>query len=116
MRWLAVTAVLLGASAALIAGIYLRDRDASSWRPPPRTAADFDARTILTYVAGPDCGHRCSYKLVANPRDNHWLARIVDRSRTECVDINLNKFGIDASHGIAGIALISCDSLPATDT
>ena len=42
MKWLAATIVLLGASAALVAGIYLRDRD-SSWRPPQRAAADFDA-------------------------------------------------------------------------
>ena len=115
MRWLAVTGVLLGACAALIAGIYLRDRD-PSWRPPPRMAANFDAHMILTYMAGPDCGHRCSYKLLANPRDNHWLARLVDRSRTRCVDINLMKFGMDQSYGIAGFAMINCDSLPETGT
>jgi hypothetical protein len=115
VRWLAVTAVLLTASAALVAGIFLRDRDAS-WRPPPRMAADYDAGRVLTYVAGPDCGRRCSYRLLANPRDGHWLARIVDRSRTECVDINLDKFDINQSQGIAGIALINCASAGAAGT
>ncbi len=47
MRWLAVTLALLAASAALLGGIYLRDRD-TSWLPPPRTAADFDAQVVLT--------------------------------------------------------------------
>lgn len=115
MKWLAVTLALLGASAALLGAIYLRDRD-TSWRPPPRTAADFDARMVLTYVAGPDCGTRCSYKLLANPRDNHWLARIVDRSRAECVDIDLDRFGINESHGIAGIVMVNCDAVPAAGT
>jgi hypothetical protein len=112
MRWLGVTLALLGVSAVLVAGIYLRDRD-TSWRPPQRAAADFDARMVLTYVAGPDCGKRCSYKLLANPRDNHWLARIVDRSRAQCVDIDVEKFGIDESHGIAGIATVNCGSVGA---
>jgi hypothetical protein len=115
VKWLAVTLALLGISAALVTGIYLRDRD-TSWRPAPRTAADFDARMVLTYVAGPDCGARCSYELLANPRDNHWLARIVDRSRAECVDINLDTFGINESHGIAGIVMINCDSVAAAGT
>ena len=115
MKWLAVTAALLTASAALVAGIFLRDRD-PSWRPPPRMAANFDAQRVLTYMAGPDCGRRCSYALLANPRDGHWLARIVDRSRAECVDIDLDKFEINASHGVAGIALIDCDSVRGPDT
>ena len=62
---------------------------------------------------GPHCGTRCSYKLLANPRDNHWLARIVDRSRAECVDIDLDRFGINESHGIAGIVMVNCDAVPA---
>jgi hypothetical protein len=115
MRWLAVTLALLSASAVLVGGIYLRDRD-TAWRLPPHRAADFDARMVLTYVAGPDCGRRCSYKLLANPGKNHWLARIVDRSRAECVDIDVDRFGISESHGIAGITMINCRSLPAADT
>lgn len=112
MRWLAATIVLLGASVALVAGIYLRDRDAS-WQPPQRVAADFDAHWVLTYVAGPTCGKRCSYKVLAHPRADHWLARIVDRSRAECVDINVRSFGVSDAHGIAGIKVIDCGSVPA---
>lgn len=112
MRWLAVTLALLSASAALVLGIYLRDRG-SAWRPPQRTAADFDARTVLNYVAGPTCGKRCSYELLAHPRTNHWLARVVDRSRAECVDIDLMKFATTATRGILGIEVIDCASVPA---
>jgi hypothetical protein len=113
MRWLAVTLALLCASTALVAGIYLRDRDVS-WRLPQRKTAAFDARMMMTYVAGPDCGRRCSYTLLANPRENHWLARIVDRSRTQCVDIDVTKFGTSDERGISGIALVRCDSLRAS--
>jgi hypothetical protein len=112
MRWLAVSLGLLCASAALVVGIYLRDRD-TSWQLPQRSAAMFDARMVMTYVAGPDCGKRCSFKLLANPRSNHWLARIVDRSRTQCVDIDVTKFGTSAEHGISGIVTVGCDSLGA---
>jgi hypothetical protein len=112
MRWLAATIVLLGVSAALVAGIYLRDRD-SSWQPPQRAAADFDAHWVLNYVAGPTCGKRCSYAVLANPRADHWLARIVDRSRAECVDINVRTFDVSGAHGIVGIRLVDCDSVPA---
>lgn len=107
MRWLAVTLALLAASAAVVVGIYLRDRD-TSWLPPARTAADFDAQVVLTEVAGPGCGTRCSYQLLANPRPDHWLAQIVDRSRTSCVDIDLSTFRADDSNGLSGVKLVDC--------
>lgn len=111
MRWLAATVVLLTVSAALVAGIFLRDRDAS-WQPPSRATAAFDAKWVLTYVAGPTCGSRCSYEVLANPRANHWLARIVDRSRAECVDIDVGTFEVSGAHGISGIRVIDCGSVP----
>ena len=111
MRWLAATLVLLAASAALTLGIFLRDRD-TSWRPPPRAAANFDASWMMTYMAGPTCGKRCSYEVLANPRGNRWLARIVDRSRAECVDIDVNRFDVSGTHGISGIRVIDCGSVP----
>ena len=107
MRWLAATVVLLLASAALVAGIFLRDRD-TAWQPPPRAAANFDARWVMTYVAGPTCGARCSYEVLANPRGNHWLARIVDRSRATCVDIDVDRFDVSGARGIAGIRVVNC--------
>jgi hypothetical protein len=112
MRWLVVTVALLCASAALVAGIYLRDRDAS-WQPPQRDRAAYDARMVMALVAGPDCGKRCSYTLLANPRDSHWLARIVDRSRTECVDIDVLKFDTSRAHGISGVTAVGCDPIGA---
>jgi hypothetical protein len=111
MKWLAATIVLLAASAALVLGIFLRDRD-TAWQPPPRAAANFDAMRVMTYVAGPTCGTRCSYEVLANPRANHWLARIVDRSRAECVDIDVDSFDVSGAHGISGIRVIDCRSVP----
>jgi hypothetical protein len=110
MRWLAVTVALLTASAALVVGIFLRDRSAS-WRLPPRRAAAVDARMIMTYIAGPQCGKRCSYRVLAHPRSDHWLALIVDRSRPHCVDINVKSFDISALHGAAGVESVSCDTI-----
>ena len=112
MRWLAVTVALLVASAGLVLGIYVRDRD-TSWRPAPHAAADFDARMVMTYVAGPDCGKRCSYELLGNPQTNHWLARIVDRSRAQCVDIDLLSFATSEAHGVSGVTPVACGSVSA---
>jgi hypothetical protein len=109
MRWLAVTLALLGASLALVAGIYLRNYD-SSWRPPQRTAAEADAKIVFTYVAGLWCARHCSSTVLATSRPNHWLARIVDRSRPRCVDINVETFGVSQAHGLSGIAVVNCGS------
>jgi hypothetical protein len=115
MRWLAATVGLLAASAVLVLGIYLRDRDPAGWLPAPRTAANSDAKAVMAGLGGPECGRRCSYRLLGNPKPDHWLAQIVDRSRAECVDINLRTFGASDAHGLSGVALIDCESLqPAT--
>jgi hypothetical protein len=113
MKWLGVTAALLAASAALVVGIYLRDWS-SAWRLPPQKAAEVDARRVLTFMAGPQCGRRCSYRMLAHPRTNHWLAVIVDRARPpQCVDINVDRFEISAAHGVSGVQPVSCDSAAA---
>ncbi len=111
MRWLAATLALLTASAALVVGIYLRDRS-TAWRLPPRQAAQVDALKVLNFIAGPGCGSACSYRVVAHPRPDHWLALIVDRSRPHCVDINVQTFAISAERGMSGMERISCDQVP----
>ena len=111
MRWLAATLALLVASAALVVGIYLRDRN-SSWQLPPRQAAQVDAEKVLNFIAGPGCGSACSYRVVAHPRADHWLAVIVDRSRPHCVDINVQTFALSAERGMSGMERISCDQVP----
>jgi hypothetical protein len=113
MRWLAVTLALLGASVALVAGIYLRNYD-SSWRPPQRTTAEADAKIVFTYVAGLWCATHCSSTVLATARPNHWLARIVDRSRAKCVDINVATFDVSETHGLSGIAVVNCRSAAAS--
>jgi hypothetical protein len=111
MRWLAATLALLAAGAALVAGIYLRDRS-SAWRLPPRQAAQVDAQKVLMFIAGPGCGSRCSYRVVSHPRPDHWLALIVDRSRPHCVDINVQTFAISAEQGMSGMERIDCAQVP----
>lgn len=107
MRWLGLTIVLLAASAVLVAGIYLRDRETSSWLPPQRTAANSDVRTMLLQMR---CGGQCTYKLVDNPRPDHWLARIDNGSKIECFDIDLLAFDTSQSHGVSGVAAVPCES------
>ncbi|HEX3691132.1 MAG TPA: hypothetical protein VHV28_15640 [Solirubrobacteraceae bacterium] len=111
MKWLAATLALLAASAALVGGIFLRDRS-SSWRLPPRQAAQVDALKVLNFIAGPGCGSRCSYRVVSHPRPDHWLALIVDRSRPHCVDINVQTFAISPQNGMSGMQRIGCDGVP----
>lgn len=106
MRWLAATLVLLSASAALVAGIYFRDRDPSSWLPPPRTAATLDVKTILLAIHCPE--GVCSYRLVSNPRPDHWVARIFNGTTTQCFDINLRDFDVTETRGVTGATLVGC--------
>jgi hypothetical protein len=112
MKWLAATLALIAATAAVLAGIYFRDRDTSGFLPAPRTAADADARAVMFGIGGTDCGRRCSYRLLGSTKPDHWLAQIVDRSRTECVEIDLKTFGLSDVHGISGVAMIDCESVP----
>jgi hypothetical protein len=107
MRWLAATVALLCASAALVAGIFLRDRDPSSWLPPPRTAATLDVKTILLATHCP--AGVCSYRLVSNPRPNHWVASIFNGTSTHCFDINLRSFDVTETRGVTGATLVGCD-------
>jgi hypothetical protein len=113
MRWLAATLALVAASAALVAGIYFRDRDTSGFLPAPRIAANADARAVMFSIGGTNCGRRCSYRLLGSSRPDHWLAQIVDRSRTRCVEINIRTFGLSIAHGISGVGPVDCESLPA---
>jgi hypothetical protein len=111
MRWLAATVALLAASAGLVIGLYLRDRD-PHWLPPQRKIAAYDAQTMLLQM---HCGQpRCSYTLVANPRPFHWVARIDDGAGIRCYDINVISFDTTTSHGVSGIATVRCGAAPET--
>ena len=67
MRWLAITLALLGASAALVSGLYLRDRDTSAWLPPGPTIARHDALAVAADLGG-TCPRECKVKLVGHPQ------------------------------------------------
>ena len=111
MRWLAATVALLGASAALTLGIYVRDRDPGNWLPPQRQVAQSDAMAVAAAIGG-TCPRDCRVKLLSHPRENHWTERIVIPTATECVDINVLTFATYESHGIAGVAEVRCDGAP----
>ena len=106
MRWLAATAALLCVSAALVAAVYLRDRDPSHWLPPPRVAASQDAETILLVIRCPRA--ICSYRLMSNPRPGHWVAGIFTGAGTVCFDIDLFNFDVTASDGFTGATPVRC--------
>jgi hypothetical protein len=109
MRWLAATVGLLAVSLALIAGIYVRDRNPSQWLPPQRNVAGYDAETILLDLR---CGHLCSYTLLGNPRRNHWVARIAMLGATvDCFDIDVTSFDITGTQGISGAHVVRCGSI-----
>jgi hypothetical protein len=106
VRWLAATLALLVASAALVLGVYLRDRDPANWLPPQRVAAAQDAVTIMRVIACPSA--ICSYRLVGNPRPNHWLARVSIGPMRVCFDIDLLAFDVTAAHGFTGARAVRC--------
>jgi hypothetical protein len=108
MRWLAVTAALLTASACLVAGIYFRDRDATDWRLPERTVAQTDADAVLTALVGGNCHASCGVELLGSPRPHHWVARIKARSETQCFEIDVETFGWARQRGLSGIEAVSC--------
>ena len=105
MRWLVVTMVLLGASAALVAGIYARDREPARWLPPQRKAANSDVKTMLLQM---HCGGQCTYRLVDNPQADHWVARINTGTKIQCFDINLLTFDTGQAHGVSGVSAVQC--------
>ena len=79
MRWLAATVALLGASAALVVGVYLRDRDPSNSPPPPRVAVSRDAVTITRQMRCPTA----SLRLPRSADDRHQSGA-VRRGRVSC--------------------------------
>jgi hypothetical protein len=108
MRWLYATVCLLGASVCLIAWVYLRDRDPSSWRPPEGQLARVDAKATLAALQGPVCRAGCTSELLGRVRTDRWLARITVRGRAQCVQIDLDTFASSEQHGLSGVQPSRC--------
>jgi hypothetical protein len=108
MRWLCATVCLLSASFCLIAWVYLRDRDPSSWRPPEGQLARVDAAATLAALRGPDCRAGCTEELLGRIHPSHWLARITVRGRPQCVQIDLDTFASSQQHGLSGVQPSRC--------
>jgi hypothetical protein len=108
MRWLYVTAGLLSASFCLVAWIYLRDRDTSSWRPPERQLVRVDAAVTLTALSGADCRSGCTAELLGRTRSHRWLVRVTVRGRAQCLQINLDTFAVSQQHGLSGVQPSRC--------
>jgi hypothetical protein len=103
MRWLYLTIGLLGASACLIAWIYLRDRDPSSWRPPERQMVRADAAATLAALSGGGCRSGCATELLGRTRQHRWLVRITVRGRRQCLQIDPYTFALSQEHGLSGV-------------
>jgi hypothetical protein len=105
MRWLAVTFALLGATVALVGGVYLRDRDTSDWLPPGRLVAHHDAMSIAAEMGG-TCPRDCDVRVLGHPRADHWTERITIRTMTACVDIDVRTFATRTE--LSGVTRIAC--------
>lgn len=115
MRWLAATVAMLGASVAIVLGIYLRDRDPSNWLPPQRTVAHSDAMSLAAFLGG-TCPRECAVSLVDHPRADHWTERIEIPTTTICVDINVRTFETQHVAGISGVTSVACSNGPNVGT
>jgi hypothetical protein len=110
MRWLAVTVALLTLSTALVAGIYVRDRD-TNWRPPAGQLVRADAADLLAHLTlDPTCHGRCATEVHITARANHWFAQITIRSRTQCFEIDADTFAWTPAHGFSGVDKVSCET------
>lgn len=108
MRWLAVTIALLAASAALVVGIYVRDRSPGTWRPPERVVVAHDARVLLEDLGGTGCRSACAIVRLIHIGPARWLARMYIARRVRCIEIDSNQFAATERHGLIGIVRVSC--------
>ncbi len=108
MRWLGVTLGLLSACACLVAWVYLRDRDTSSWRLPERQIATADAARTLAAFSGAECGRHCAAKLLGHVAPHRWLVRITVRGRALCLQLDLATFATNQRYGLAGVQPSGC--------
>jgi hypothetical protein len=107
MRWLAVTITFLTATAALVGGVYVRDRVGNPPLPHQQSVAHTEAEALLAGIAGSHC-QPCGVAVLSNPHHGHWLARITTKRSVQCVDINLQAFTWEPGRGFTGVTSISC--------
>jgi hypothetical protein len=107
MRWLGLTVALLSASAALLAWVYLRDRDTADWRPPQRQLARADAQVAAAALTGASCHAGCVTELLARVSSDGWLVRLDSRGRPQCLRIDLGTFAT-GPRGFSGVRSIRC--------
>lgn len=108
MRWLAATVALLAASAALIAWVYLRDRDTSGWQAQEAVLAGEDAARAIGYG---DCREDCAVRLLAQTGPHWWLVGVAAGGRRQCLEVDPNRFTISSSEGDTGVAPAHCHAL-----
>jgi hypothetical protein len=111
MKWLYVTIGLLATSVCLVGWIYLRDRNTSSYLPPPlteRQLAHVDATATLNHLAGADCRSHCAAELLARTKAEHWLIRITVKGHPRCLQINLNTFTVSQPSDLTGVRPSRC--------
>jgi hypothetical protein len=107
MRWLCATVGLLAASACLLAWVYLRDRDPSSWRVPEGQLARADAAAVLAALTGAGC-RDCTAEPLRRTQPRLWLVRVTVRGRAQCLQIDLDTFAVSRQHGVSGAQPSRC--------
>ena len=107
MRWLGLTAGLLSACLLLVAWVYLRDRDTSSWRPPEGQLARADARTAFAVIGGVRCRPGCGAQVIGRIQPQRWLVRLTLRGRPRCLRIDIDTFATGPL-GLSGIQPSRC--------
>jgi hypothetical protein len=112
MKWLYVTVALLSASVCLVAWVYLRERETSSWHPSEEQFARADAATALTALGGAGCGSRCAVEQVNRTQPRHWLIHLVVKGQSRCLQIDLDTFVVTGQHGLYGVQPSRCASAP----
>jgi len=115
MRWLAVTVGLLAATGALLAGIYVRDRNPNAWHPPAQQLARGDAEGVLLGIMGWHCPHGCRVETVTPLAQGRWFARLEVHWRAVCVEIEPRRFSIAPRTltGFTGVLFSGCETRPA---
>ena len=113
MRWLVLTMAMLTASVLLVAGIYVRDRGSTGFRPPPQPLAQRDAQEMLSLLDGGRCADGCTVALVRHPGPSRWVARFQVAAVTKCFELDLLSFRWTQS-GLEGVHVVGCPGAPET--
>ncbi len=105
MRWMGLTVALLAATAALLAWVYLRDRDLSGWQAQEAVLAKEDAAMA---VGGGACRGACRVRLLGQTGPHRWLISVAVARHRQCLQVDPNRFTVSSLEGDTGITPDRC--------